>query len=75
MSNSPYLRGALQDQVGEVLGQQHGRDVGRHVFNKLRGHLDIEVVWSIRKAVFVCDTDLHDGVGDGSGKLILSEAK
>jgi hypothetical protein len=60
MPDLPDLGRALQDQLGDVFGQECARLIGRYVFYELRLNVDDEFVRLIFQTVLVADAVIHD---------------
>ena len=60
MPDLPDLGRALQDQVGDVLGEECARQISRYSFDELRWNVDDEFVRFILQAVFITDAVVHD---------------
>lgn len=73
VSNSPDCRGALKDEVINVLGQQRTGDIAGHVLHKLRWYLHDECVGLALQAMFVTDSVVH-GFEQGRRLGVVSNA-
>src|SRR5260370_31591118 len=60
MPDLPDLGRAVQDQLGDVFGQECPRHISRYVFYELRWDVDDEFVRFILQAVFITDAVIHD---------------